>query len=79
MGRRDNRRPMAASRITREHAQDRHMRIAFGIVAGITLSILAHTLGWRWLAWTMCRIEVLTPIDWTPKTRVWIKGELQDA
>lgn len=55
------------------------MKITLGIIAGITLSILWHTLGWRWLAWTMCRIEVLTPLDWTPKTRTWIKGELQDA
>ena len=53
------------------------MRLAIGIVAGITLSILWHTFGWRWLAWLMCRIETLTPIDWTPKMRTWIKGELQ--
>lgn len=53
------------------------MRILAGIALGITASILAHTLGWRWLAWIMCRIEVLTPIDWAPRTRTWIKGELQ--
>lgn len=53
------------------------MRIGIGIVAGISLSILAHTVGWRWLAWFMCRIETLTPIDWKPRTRTWIRGELQ--
>lgn len=53
------------------------MKLTLGIVAGITLTILAHTFGWRWIAWTLCRIEVSTPIDWTPKMRTWIKGELQ--
>lgn len=53
------------------------MRIMLGLLAGITLSTLAHTFGWRWTAWVMCRIEALTPVDWSPKTRTWIKGELQ--
>lgn len=53
------------------------MKLTLGIVAGITLTILAHILGARTLAWIMCRIEVTTPIDWTPKMRTWIKGELQ--
>lgn len=53
------------------------MKITLGIAAGITVSILAYTVGWRWLAWFMCRVETLTPIEWTPKMRTWIKGELQ--
>lgn len=53
------------------------MRTLIGIIAGITISILAYVIGWRWLAWILCRIEVTTPIDWTPKMRTWIKGELQ--
>lgn len=53
------------------------MRLTIGIATGITLSILAHIFGSRWLAWLLCRIEVLTPIDWSPKTRTWIKGEMQ--
>lgn len=53
------------------------MKLTLGIVAGISVSILAHTFGSRWLAWLLCRIETATPIDWSPKTRAWIKGELQ--
>lgn len=52
------------------------MRIILGVAVGITLSILAHTFGWRWLAWFLSRIETVTP-DWSPKMRTWINGELQ--
>jgi len=54
-----------------------NLRVILGIIAGISATILWHIFGWRWLAWIMCRIEVLTPLDWAPKTRTWIRGELQ--
>ncbi|MFJ4997124.1 hypothetical protein ACIP5T_03160 [Microbacterium sp. NPDC088619] len=52
------------------------MKILLAFIAGGTLIILGHTLGWPWLGWLLSRIET-DATDWTPKMRTWIKGELQ--
>jgi len=43
------------------------MRIAIGIVAGMTLMILGHILGWPYIHWLFTRIEVATHPDCKPR------------
>lgn len=53
------------------------MKIALGIVAGITLSIVVYAMKQPTLDMIFSRDQPSTPADWTPKMRTWIKGELQ--
>lgn len=53
------------------------MKLLIGIIAGVTLMILWHLLGWPWIGWMFTRILPETPADWTPRDRTWIKGVLQ--
>ena len=53
------------------------MKILLAFLAGATLIILGHILGWPWLGWFLSRIETSDPADWSPRTRTWIKGVMQ--
>ncbi|WP_168436322.1 hypothetical protein [Microbacterium sp. K5D] len=53
------------------------MKILLAFLAGATLIVLAHILGWRWLGWFLSRIETADPADSTPRMRTWIKGVMQ--
>ncbi|WP_194239278.1 hypothetical protein [Microbacterium sp. CBA3102] len=53
------------------------MRILIAFIAGVTLMILWHILGWPWIGWMFTRIEPEDPTDLVPKARTWIKGVLQ--
>lgn len=50
------------------------MRLLAGLITGITLSILWHTLGWPLIGWLFTRNLPATPHDWQPKHRTWING-----
>lgn len=53
------------------------MKTLTGIVAGITLVMLWHILGYPLLGWLMIRVAPPTPDDWVPKHRTWKNGVLQ--
>lgn len=48
------------------------MRLTAGVVAGITIATLWHTLGWHWVAWALTRIPPDAPS--TPRVRTWRHG-----
>lgn len=50
------------------------MRTLIGISIGATLVILAHTLGWPFLAWALTRIPPATVNGWAPRHRHWHNG-----
>lgn len=55
------------------------MRIAIGIIAGMTLMILGHILGWPYVRWLFSHNPPETHPDCKPKYRtchdgVWTEG-----
>lgn len=49
------------------------MRTLLGVIAGITLAILWHTIGWPFIGWAFTRIE--PDAIGTPRHRHWVNGE----
>lgn len=52
------------------------MKIALGIVAGITLSIVVYAMKQPTLDMIFNRDQPRTPDGWTPKMRTWTNGIL---
>lgn len=52
------------------------MRLALGIVAGITLTIVVFAMKQPTLDIIFNRDQPRTPADWTPKMRTWTNGIL---
>lgn len=52
------------------------MKIFAGIVVGVTLTILAHVLGWPLLGWMLTRIPPATHPDCRPFIRRYEHGVL---
>lgn len=55
------------------------MRTLIGISIGATLVILAHTLGWPFLAWVLTRIPPATDPACTPSLHRYEHGELVEV
>lgn len=55
------------------------MKVVAGAVIGITVMILAHTLGWPFLAWVLTRIPPATDPACTPSLHRYEHGELVEV
>ncbi|MGQ7313388.1 hypothetical protein ACUOFU_16905 [Microbacterium arabinogalactanolyticum] len=50
------------------------MKLAAGMVIGVTVMIVWHVMGWPFVEWVFTRIPPATHPDCAPRARAWHHG-----